>query len=62
MGHEVYVSDIYNVEGKCHLRLVTLENLPHMISPQMAELGWTFLRRFAREADGSITELDKLEQ
>ena len=59
MGHEVYVSDIYNVEGKCHLRLVTLENLPHMISPQMAELAWTFLRRFVREADGSIAELDR---
>lgn len=61
MGHEVYVSDVYNAEGKCRLRFVTLENLPHMISPQMAELSWAFLRRFAREADGSITELDQRE-
>ncbi len=57
MGFEAYISDLQNVDGNWHLRFVTLENLPHMISPQMAELSWSFLRRFAREEDGSITEL-----
>lgn len=56
MGHEAYIADFQNIDGKWHLRFVTLENLPHMISPQMAELSWSFLRRFARAADGSIIE------
>lgn len=58
MGHEVYIADVKNNDGKWHLRFVSLENLPHMITPQMAELSWEFLRRFARNADGKITELN----
>ena len=58
MGFEVYISDILNVEGKRHLRFVTLENMPHMISPQMAELSWSFLKRFRRDPEtGNIIEL-----
>lgn len=58
MGFEAYISDIQNVDGKWHLRFVTLENLPHMISPQMAELSWSFLRRFARDKKtGEIKEV-----
>ncbi|MGI6072347.1 MAG: hypothetical protein ACOX75_04970 [Lachnospiraceae bacterium] len=58
MGFEVYISDILNKEGKRHLRFVTLENLPHMISPQMAELSWSFLKRFKRNPKtGEIVEL-----
>ena len=56
MGMEAYISDVQNRDGKWQLRFVTLENLPHMISPQMAELSWSFLRRFARR-DGRIVEL-----
>lgn len=58
MGFEAYISDIQNVDGNWHLRFVTLENLPHMISPQMAELSWSFLRRFARDGKtGEIREV-----
>ncbi len=56
MGHEVYVADVRDAEGNYRLRFVTLDNLPHMITPQMAELSWEFLRRFAKNPDGSITE------
>jgi len=57
MGHEVYVSDVRNNDGNWRLRFVSLDNLPHMISPQMAELSWEFLRRFAR-VDGKIVEFN----
>lgn len=58
MGFEAYISDMQNVDGRWHLRFVTLENLPHMISPQMAELSWSFLRRFARDGkSGEIREV-----
>lgn len=59
MGFEAYVSDFKNNDGNYHLRLVTLENLPHMITPQMVELSWSFLRRFSRNKDGIIIERDK---
>ncbi|MBO5975795.1 MAG: hypothetical protein J6P94_01275, partial [Oscillospiraceae bacterium] len=60
MGHEVYIADVKNRDGKWMLRFVSLDNLPHMISPNMAELSWEFLRRFARGEDGRIVELNKL--
>lgn len=57
MGTEVYICDLQNNEGRWHLRMVTVENLPHMISPVMAELSWSFLRRFARSPeDGAILD------
>ena len=57
MGHEVYIADVKNNDGKFYLRFVTLDNLPHMITPQMAELSWEFLRRFARDENGAIVEV-----
>lgn len=57
MGHEVYIADVQNTDGNWRLRFVSLENLPHMISPQMAELSWEFLRRFARDENGKIVEI-----
>lgn len=58
MGSELYISHLQNQEGKWHLDLVSVENLPHMITPQMAELAWSFLRRFARDPEtGEIKEL-----
>ncbi len=59
MGHEVYVADVRNDDGNWQLRFVSIENLPHMITPQMAELSWEFLRRFARQPDGTIQELTR---
>ena len=59
MGHEVYIADVDNNEGAHHLRFATLDNLPHMITPQMAELSWEFLRRFARDENGRIVELQE---
>lgn len=55
MGSECYISDLQNVDGNWHLRFATLENLPHMIAPQMAELAWSFIRRFARDRDTGRT-------
>ena len=58
MGNEAYICDYKNRDNKWHLRLVSLQNLPHMISPAMFELSWSFLRRFARDsATGRIIEL-----
>ncbi len=58
MGFEAYISDVRNLDGNWRLRFVTLENLPHMISPQMAELSWSFLRRFSRDKEtGNIKEV-----
>ena len=61
MGHEVYIADVYNNAGKHHLRFAALDNLPHMITPQMAELSWEFLRRFARNENGRIVEIQETE-
>lgn len=47
-GVEHYIVDIRNMDGKNHLRLVSSENMPHMTTPYMQEMAWSFLRRFAR--------------
>lgn len=58
MGDEVYISHLQNTDGNWHLDLVSIENMPHMITPQMAELSWSFMRRFARDQKtGKIKEL-----
>lgn len=58
MGSEAYVSDYCREDGKWYFRYISLENTPHMIMPQMAELSWGFLRRFARDNDtGEVIEL-----
>jgi hypothetical protein len=58
MGTEVYICELKNKDGDWHLSFVTVENLPHMISPQFAELSWSFMRRFSRDKDtGQIIEL-----
>lgn len=57
MGSEVYLSDYKNEKGKWFFRYISLENTPHMIMPQMAELSWEFMRRFARNTKtGEIIE------
>lgn len=58
MGSEAYVSDFRNENGKWFFRYISLENTPHMIMPQMAELSWEFIRRFARNPEtGEVIEL-----
>lgn len=58
MGDEVYISDYQNEDGKWIFRYASIENTPHMIMPQMAELSWEFLRRFARDPEtGESIEL-----
>jgi len=56
-GTDAYIADIQNLEGKWHLRCVTLMNMPHMITPQMPDLLYNYLRRFVRADDGSVKEL-----
>jgi len=57
-GCECYIANIRNNSGKYHLRLVTLENLPHICAPQMPGLSWDFVRRFARDLKtGEVIEL-----
>lgn len=58
MGSEAYISDYCNESGKWFFRYISLENTPHMIMPQMAELSWEFIRRFARDTEtGETIEL-----
>jgi hypothetical protein len=57
-GFEHYIADIKNVDGKYHLRIVGIENMPHMPLPLMCRLSWSFMRRFARDlGTGNVMEL-----
>jgi hypothetical protein len=49
MGGEVYLVDHLDSRGRLRLRLIALENMPHLPAPQMPDLAWDFLRRFRRE-------------
>ena len=51
MGDEIYLSDYQNEDGRWLFRYISIENTPHMIMPQMAELSWEFVRRFARNTE-----------
>jgi len=58
MGDELYLSDYRNEDGRWLFRYISIENTPHMIMPQMAELSWEFVRRFARDREtGKSIEL-----
>ena len=58
MGDEVYISDYHDENGRWLYRFASIENTPHMIMPQMAELSWEFMRRFARDPEtGESIEL-----
>ncbi len=57
-GSEIYIADIKNNAGKYHLRIVALGNMPHLVTPAMADLSWSYLRRFARDLEtGECIEL-----
>jgi hypothetical protein len=57
-GFEHYIGDIKNDNGKYHLRIIGIENMPHMPLPMMPRLSWSFMRRFARDPEtGKVIEL-----
>jgi len=56
-GWKHYIGDLKNKNGKYHLRMVAVENCPHIPSPAMLDLAWEFCSSFARNSDGTITEL-----
>lgn len=57
-GSENYIVDIKNVDGRYHLRMVALGNMPHTPTPAMSQLSWAFMRQFARNLEtGEIIEL-----
>lgn len=61
-GHEHYVVDFVNNEGKIHLRVVRTEDMPHTITPMMCAQSWDFLRRFRRDSKTKqIVESDPIE-
>ena len=58
MGFEHYIADYQNVDGKYHFRVVSVQNMPHMITPTLAAMSWNFMRRFARNLEtGETIEL-----
>jgi poly(3-hydroxybutyrate) depolymerase len=57
-GFEHYIADIRNLDGNFHLRVVKIEGMPHVTTPFMQSLSWSFMRRFARDpGTGNILEL-----
>lgn len=58
-GSENYIADIRNCDGEYHLRVVALGNMPHVVTPAMVTISWSFLRRFSRDpSSGQIMETD----
>jgi hypothetical protein len=57
-GVQHYIIDIKNVDGRKHLRIVGVDNMIHTPEPTMPMVGWTFMRRFARDqTTGKVIEL-----
>jgi hypothetical protein len=57
-GCEHYTADIRNADGKYHLRMVGIENAPHLPTPFGLNLSWSFMKRFARNTgNGAVIEL-----
>ena len=57
-GRECYIGHVLNEKGKEYLRLVTVDNLPHITTPMTPSLSWSYMRRFARNtATGELIEL-----
>jgi pimeloyl-ACP methyl ester carboxylesterase len=47
-GAENYIADIKNKAGRKHLRIVALGNIPHIVTPAMIDIAWSYIRRFAK--------------
>ena len=48
-GTEVFIGEVKNKRGRYFLRFAVLGNQTHFVAPQMPELSWEFMRRFARD-------------
>lgn len=56
-GFRCYIGDLKDEKGRYFLRMVGLENMPHLPTPAMLNLAWEFLSRFARDPEtGKILE------
>ena len=61
-----HVGDRFNVQAwashdadePVYYRFVTVERLAHAVDPRAVALGWSYIKGWAREADGSITRID----
>ena len=49
-GIEYYIVDFDNEQGRNHLRVIRMQNMPHTFTPMMCTLTWDFVRRFKRDA------------
>lgn len=57
-GFEHYIADFKNNEGRYHFRLLSVRDMPHMLTPTFAPFAWSFMRRFRRDPEtGKIEEL-----
>ena len=57
-NEEHYVCEIKNNEGRYHLCIVGIDNIPHVPTASMVDLAWSWIRRFARDRDsGKVIEL-----
>lgn len=57
-GEEDYIARFRNKQGKYHLEIINLDNMPHCVTANMCDLSWAFLRRFARDREtGECIEL-----
>jgi hypothetical protein len=55
---EHYIIDVKNIDGRNHLRIVTVQNMIHTPEPTMPMLSWSWMRRFARDqTTGKVIEL-----
>jgi hypothetical protein len=57
-GSENYIADIKNRAGKSRLRIAALGNTPHIVTPAMIDIAWSYIRRFAKDpVTGDCVEL-----
>lgn len=57
-GHEHYIIDVKNYDGRYHLRVVAEDNIPHLCTPSGLTMAWSYLRQFARDLEtGDIIDL-----
>lgn len=57
-GFRCFIGDLKDRHGRYLLRMVGLENMPHLPTPAMLALCWEFVSRFARDQEtGEIIEL-----
>lgn len=50
-GFRHYIGDLRDDRGRCYLRMVGLENMPHLPTPAMLNLAWEFMSRYSRDPE-----------